>query len=107
MKSIENKITEIIEADQEGNKTGMSDYKSLIGVVIRRGKQGGFTWDDVERRTAISKQLKDCNGSIELEDADYSYLKKLVEAMTWPFYHEDLLTFKEDFIAAGRATKAQ
>jgi len=99
MKSIENKTTTINKADAEQNIIGKSDYSDLIKIVIGRGKQGGFTWDDIENRTAINNALKDVNGVIELEDANFKYLKELVKATTWAFSHEDLLAFREDIMA--------
>lgn len=93
MKSIQNKETTIKNVDEAQSNCLYSD---LIGVVLRQPKQGGFDYTDIENRLAISKVIKASNGTIELEDSYFVYLKKLVETMKWSMFHDDILNFKED-----------
>lgn len=97
MKQIENKETAIKNVDSEGHETGFCHYSDLIAIVIKRGKQGGLNYEDIENRLAIGKAIKEANGEIKLEDAEFKYLQKLVKEMTWPTVHEDLLKFRDDF----------
>lgn len=96
MKSIVNKETSIINKDENGNIVGNCFYADLIKRCLLSPKQGGFDYTDIENRLAISKAATDVNGSIELEDAQFNYLKKLIEGMKWNIYHEDILMFKND-----------
>lgn len=98
MKSIENKQTAI----PNGKDNPPFTYGELIKAVINQPKQGGFDYNDIEIRLAISKAInnpKTDSQTIELEDAHFAYLKKLVETMKWAVFNEDLLTFKEDVLA--------
>lgn len=96
MKSIENRTTEIINVDDQGNRLGQCKYSHLIQLVIKRGKQTGFDWNDIDNRIAIQKSIDGHPDIIQLEDSYFTYLKKLVETMTWAFFHEDLVAFKTD-----------
>lgn len=99
MKSIENKETEIINVDENGNYLGKCKYSNLINIVLKSPKQGGLDYEDVEHRIAISKAGREDPPTIELEDAYFNYLKKLVKDAKWAFFHEDVLKFKEDILA--------
>lgn len=83
-----------------------AEYTDLISLVIKQPKQGGFDYNDIENRIAISKAIataKEKTGEadrlIELEDAHFKYLTDLVKTAKWTFWHADLLTFKEDVLA--------
>lgn len=95
MKSIENKQTAI----PNGKDNPPFTYGELIKAVINQPKQGGFDYNDIETRLAISKAVKDNPETIELENAHFDYLKKLVETMKWAVFNEDLLTFKDDILS--------
>lgn len=99
MKSIQNKETEI-RKDEE-RKCLYSDL--ILNIVLKQAKtnaQGQAVWfdyTDMENRQAIAKAIKESNGTIELEDAHFNYLKKLVEITKWPMWDSpDILKFKED-----------
>lgn len=102
MKTIHNFETGIkirLEDNEDPKQARISD---LIKIVIDQQQQGGFSYEDIENRLAISSAIKNLNGSdtIEIEDAPYKHLQKLVDAMRWPFFHEDLLVFKKEISAA-------
>lgn len=99
MKSIVNKETTIAKSEEQGKPTGNLFYSDLISTCLRQAKTGGLDYNDIENRLAISKVVKDANGTLELEDAQFTYLKKLVESMKWGMFHEDILNFKNDITA--------
>lgn len=104
MKSLERKLTKI--KMQDDNAGVLADYTDLISLLIKAPKQGGFDYNDMENRIAINKAVeaaREKNGEdkrvIEMEDAPFKYLVDLVKNTKWQFWHEDLLTFKEDVLA--------
>lgn len=100
MKTLFNLDTTIkIRVDEQEVDPKNAKFADLIKIVIDQPQQGGFSYDDIENRIAISSALKTVNGTIELEDAQFKYLLSLVERMHWPFFHEDLLTFKKEITA--------
>ena len=104
MKSFQNKLT-TIEMPSENGLVPKADYGDLIAVLIKVPKQGGFDYSDIENRISIDKAVKagrEKTGEetrvIELEDAPFKYLSELVKNAKWMFFHQDLLTFKEDVL---------
>lgn len=93
MKQLENKTTTIEK------ENGKCLYSDLINLVIKQGKQGGFGYDDIEQRLAIGSKTKEANGFIDLEDAQFNYLKKLVNDMKWNVVHESIIQFRNDINA--------
>lgn len=96
MKSIDNKITEIVNVDDQGNRLGQCSYSHLISIAIRQRPQTGYDWNDVDNRIAIQKAIDGHPDTIQLEDSYFTYLKKLLQTARWTFFHEDLRRFKED-----------
>lgn len=105
MKSIQNKLTEI-EMPDENKSLAHAEYADLISLIIKSPKQGGFDYSDMENRIAISKAVEEAKKKtgeadrmIDLEDAPFKYLVDLVKNTKWQFWHQDLLTFKDDVLA--------
>lgn len=106
MKSLQNKLT-AIEMQTENGSAPKAQYGDLISLLIKAPKQGGFDYSDMENRIAISKAVEAAKAKtgeesermIELEDAPFKYLVDLVKNTKWQFWHQDLLTFKEDILA--------
>lgn len=106
MKSLENKLT-TIEMGSENGSIPKAQYSDLISLLIKSPKQGGFDYSDMENRIAISKAVdaakaktgEETPKNIDLEDAPFKYLSELVKNAKWQFWHQDLLTFKEDLLA--------
>lgn len=90
MKTIENKTTTIQKPD------GLCSYADLIETIINQKVQGGYSISDITMRLKIDDKIKNANGVIELEDAEFTYLKKLVNESKWNGLHEDILKFHED-----------
>lgn len=102
MKTIKNYETGIkiqFETNEDARAAKISD---LIKIVIEQQQPGGFSYEDIENRLAISSAIKNLNGSdtIEIEDAPYKHLQKLVDSMRWTFFHEDILVFKKEISSA-------
>lgn len=102
MKTIHNLETGIKIRLEDNEDPKLARFSDLIKIVIDQQQQGGFSYDDIENRIAISTALKNMNGNdtIEIEDAPYKHLVKLVDAMRWPFVHEDILVFKKEISSA-------
>lgn len=98
MRKFKNKETGIINSDTGTKCT----YSTLMNIVINQGKAGGFDYADIEKRLAISEAIKKAESKqtidIELEDDKFQYLKELILTTKWPFFHQDLLIFKEDIV---------
>jgi len=95
MKTIENKQTQILKDKESGKAT----YADLIGIVINAPQQGGYDLNDIESRLSIKKVCDSANGTIELEDGHFRYLKTLVSKARWQILHEDVLSFVADINA--------
>lgn len=106
MKSFQNKLTTIEMGAENGSPAAKAEYSDLISLLIKAPKQGGFDYNDIENRIAINKAVKDAKDktgeaerTIDLEDAQFKYLKDLVTNTKWQFFHEDILKFKDDILA--------
>lgn len=111
MKSIQNKLTEIKMQEENGSEL-KAEYADLFKLLIKAPKQGGYDYDDMANRIAIEKAInavkaktgEESEGiqlpkAIEMEDAPFKYLVDLVKNTKWQFWHQDLLTFKDDVLA--------
>lgn len=85
MVKIENKEVEI-----KGSKT---DYKDLLKACNDQTPEKGFTLAEMKNRLRISDALD--KEVIELEDADFSNLKTLVNNMSWAIADKALVDFVE------------
>ena len=106
MKSFQNKLTTIEMPSPENGSSAKAEYGDLISLLIKAPKQGGFDYSDIENRLAINKAVEAAKAktgqeerTIDLEDAEFKYLKDLVTNTRWQFWHEDIIKFKEDILA--------
>lgn len=99
MRAFENKITEIPDTDKEGTNT---NYSGLCAYVLNIMPEGGYSIDEMEARLRIKAVTGKANGTIKLEDADYSKLNELVQASKWPMLHQDVINFKKDVANAKK-----
>lgn len=90
MKQIENKETSIEKGESN------CKYSDLVSIVVNQKQQGGFGITDISMRLKIEDKAKQANGTIDLEDAEFSYLKKLVNESKWNVVNADILKFYED-----------
>lgn len=98
MKSIQNKETTITNVDENNKPVGNCRYSHLINLIIRQPVHGGYSYNDIEQRLSIGKAIKDHPETIELELADFNYLKRLINDMKWGFVSEDLIALRDDII---------
>lgn len=105
MKSFQNKLT-TIEMPSDNGSPAKAEYSDLISLLIKAPKQGGYDYSDIENRIAINKAVVEARAMtgeeermINLEDAEFKYLKDLVSGTKWQFWHEDIIKFKEDILA--------
>lgn len=91
MKQLENKTTEIKSENEE------LKYSDLLKAVLMVQPQGGYSVTDMKTRIKLTDLLEKSNGEIILEDADYNYLKPLVNNMKWNIVHKNIVEMTEDF----------
>jgi len=91
MKSFPNQTTEV----KDGEKN--FKYSDLLKIVLMVHPQGGYSIADMKTRLKLTEVLENADGEISFEDADYNYLKPLVNAMKWNGIHKDLISLTDDF----------
>ncbi len=83
MKTIENKITGI-DLIEEGGSTRKVEYKDLIEAAMKQPPQGGFSFDDLDKRFRIREQIeKSKKKELQFEDADFGNVKRIVLSARW------------------------
>lgn len=106
MKTIENKkiavAKESIIMDQgkivSDTKSDSISYAELIDICIKVSPPGGLSYDAMKKisrvEPGVGKENRDVE-VIELEDADFDFVKEKVKSMTWAFYHKEFVNFQE------------
>ena len=99
MRQIEIEKTKIIENQIkfQGDKDKELDYKDLIEVALDVVPQGGFTPKDIRNRNRIQDVLDKSTNVIEIEDADYDNLKKIIKDSRWILRDSELNIFLQNF----------
>ena len=90
------KITET-QVKFQGDKDKEFDYKDLIEVALDVVPQGGFTPKDIRNRNRIQDVLDKSTNIIEIEDADYDNLVKIIKDSRWTLRDSELNTFLQNF----------
>ncbi len=96
MKQLQNRTTEIKNGEEA------LKYSDLLKLVLMVQPQGGYAVSDIRTRLKLTEILEKSNGNISLEDADYTYLKPLVNNMKWNGVHKDLVEFTDDYNKAEK-----
>ncbi len=100
MKTIINKKTKIVIADESGEQVPML-YTDLIGICLNNPPQGGWKTDEMRKRIKIEDKLEGVkeDGEIKLEDAEW---EKVVECskIPWQFKHKDIIAFEDALLSA-------
>lgn len=106
MKKLENKtillkIDKYIHETRELVEEKVSQtYMELIFGACNRptNPQGGYTWNDIEKISRIEKYSKDAKPDdiIEIEDADFDFIKSRIMSNVWGTSDSKLLEFKND-----------
>ena len=102
MKEIEIKKTSIKsniikDAGDTMKKKEYVDYADFIKVCVNHIVKGGFSTDEIRKRSRILEALDaEKDGKIILEDADFVTLKNCIKVMQWGFMHKDIINFVDD-----------
>jgi len=100
MKTLENKIVEMTTVmTAEGPKVEKATYSELINSCLAMPPKDGFSYDEMKKRDRIFDLVKDKTVvSINFEDADYSNLVTIVNAMRWGIMSKAIIQFTDDII---------
>lgn len=98
MKHIE--LLELPGEPQTGNVP--IDYRTIIDQAIRvpLDRQNGATIDEMRKGIRVLDALDRANGTLELEDADWDFLKQKVEKMPWAAVDRRFVRFYDDVMQA-------
>jgi len=97
MKEIENKKTSIKNSGADMKEKPFVEYADFIKASINSVVKGGFSIDDIRKRTRILDAVENQKeGKIILEDADLVTLKGCIKVMKWAFVHKDIIKFVDD-----------
>ena len=79
------------------------DYRVVIEQAVRvpLDRQNGATIDEMRRGIRILDALDRANGQLELEDADWDFLKQKVERMPWAQVDRRFVQFYDDVMQAN------
>jgi len=91
MKEIELKIVPI-------GKSGNLSYKKQIEEIVRTPTEGGVDYGEMRKAIRLLDALEDLaeDGVLELEDADYDYLRARVGKVRWPVIDKAIIQFVQD-----------
>ena len=104
MKTVNNKkITlELEQMTPEGvaNVPAETTYFELIFACCKRPEEGGYSWDMIEKigriKTLFDKAVTQPGADIDVEDADFEFLKeRVLTNRTWVTFDLKLLEFKK------------
>lgn len=95
MKTILNKKIKVTTSNDEG--TVDMTYAELIDTCIKyvSPNSGGLTYPIMKSIGRVEPLLVKEKETIELEDADFAFVKSKVISMTWAFYSKEFLEFQE------------
>lgn len=94
MKQIELKTVQVVI---DGVAKNLSYQAQLIEILRTPSDGRSADYEEVRRSIRILDALDACNGAVlDLEDADFEYLKKRVLSARWPFIDRYVQAFVED-----------
>lgn len=92
MKTIDNKTTNLSFL-VEGKEKKMT-YKDILKLILDLPPEKGYSITEMRQRLKIYAEIEpDKKNKINLEDADFSILKKLVLDFKWAQHHKDIVAF--------------
>lgn len=99
MKHIE--LLELAGEPESGNV--LLSYRTIIDQAIRipLDRQNGATIDEMRKGIRVLDALDRANGTLELEDADWDFLKQKVEKMPWASVDRRFVQFYDDVMQAN------
>jgi hypothetical protein len=87
-------------ADPEGQ---VIEYRAVIEQCLRvpLDRQAGATIDEMRKAIRILDALEAATVTLQLEDADWEFLKRKVDAMPWAVVDRRIVRFHDDVFNAG------
>ena len=81
---------------------GLFDYKLIIKNILSvpSNPQVGLTVEDIRKAVRVMDLVDMSKDKLELEDADYDYLKQRVENNKFGIAHKSIVTFIDDILGA-------
>jgi len=78
------------------------EYHKVIEQVLRvpLDRQGGATIDEMRRAIHVLDALDEADDVLQLEDADWSFLKQKIDAMPWAMVDRRIVRFHDDVFSA-------
>lgn len=96
------KHIELLEFPGEPPNTVPISYRTIVEQAVRipLDRQNGATIDEMRKGIRVLDALDRANGSLELEDADWEFLKTKVEKMPWAAVDRRFVQFYDDVMQA-------
>jgi hypothetical protein len=83
--------------------TSVIDYRAVIEQCLRvpLDRQTGATIDEMRKSIRILDALEVASDTLALEDADWEFLKRKVDAMPWAVVDRRIVRFHDDIVGAS------
>ncbi len=81
---------------------GVLDYKKMLKSIVQlpSDPRQGLSISDIRQAVRVLDGLEGNGAVLQLEDADYSFLKKKIENYKFGLAHKNILTFVDDVLNA-------
>jgi hypothetical protein len=96
MKTIKNKITEIVlKLDEKGNPI-FASFGDLLLLTINMAPQQGFSIIDIRERLLLAEKIElGKEGVIEITNSEATLLKSSFDSFKWVQIHKDLVELSD------------
>ena len=107
MITLKNKKTKINIVSPRGETIEKASYADIIELCVNQpevGPQGptGFSIEDIRKRLRVIDSLKENNGEIKMEDADYDLVVTAVAGYKWMAIDQMIVDFVDDVEKANK-----
>ncbi len=86
-----------VNVEVDGKTIGISYRLQLQAILKQPPTLQGSSIDEVRRAIHVLDAIEKCDGKVlNLEDADFEFMKQRVLATRWPFVDQAILKFVED-----------
>lgn len=75
------------------------DYRQMI-LTIAKSHPNGITIAEMEKAVRVIGQVRQADGVLKLEDADWETLKKYLESFPWAVADPVIIQFHRDIVEA-------
>ena len=91
----------LIEVElKKGEAVEKFEYKTYIERILDATPAGGFSLGDVRLSNKIQNQIDCANGTLVLEENQWNFLKKKLEAYRWGAPHPVIEEFADSILNA-------